>query len=240
MAKKDDKQWNFSNVVINMMCLPVVIPIILQIGNRHLGRFGNGGTQSVFEYVAVATLTYMWCSRFFQPDLDHDDNRPGKGSFPIGVTPTNALYKFLNTLLSPILGKHYGQKLSHGLTFGPSYLMAKIWNTFWMPYAFILTHRGLSHWPIIGTLTRIWYLYGATYVVMKTLGLPVTELKLMVEGFYFWKGINVYTLYLATPIYLCDLFHSMGDFIESRIKGFSFCPPKVRRGPIAKILRMPI
>lgn len=222
-----------------MFCLPLVIPAIFSVGTKHLGRFGHGGLQSVMEYTIIATLTYMWCSRFFQPDLDHDDNRPGKGSFPCGVTPVNALYKFFKTLLTPILGSH-GQWLAHALTFKPAFLVAKIWNAFWIPYAFIFTHRGLSHWPIIGTLTRIWYVYYAATFVMKAFGLPVSELKLMVDGFYFWKGVNVYTLYLAVPIYLCDLFHSMGDLIESRIKGFNFCPPKIRRGPLAKIFRIPI
>jgi len=39
-----------------------------------------------------------------------------------------------------------------------TYLLGAIWIAYWMPYALLMKHRGLSHWPILGTLTRLIYL----------------------------------------------------------------------------------
>lgn len=37
-------------------------------------------------------------------------------------------------------------------------LLGSAWVGLWMPYALMMPHRGLSHMPILGTLTRVGYL----------------------------------------------------------------------------------
>lgn len=234
-----DKSWNWSNVKINLYALPLVMGFFFWIANKFPSIVGYS-YEDKSKYVFFIALVYAWCSRFFQPDLDHDDNRPGKGSFPIGVAPTNAWFKFLQTIMTPVLGKKYASNvafaLSHALLIG----MSKVWNAMWIPYAFMTTHRGVSHWPIIGTIMRVGYVYLTAMLIMKGLALDTKVLEEIMKGFFFWENINIYTIYVAVPIYACDIMHSFGDLIESRIKGFDFCPPKVRRSPLAKLLRIPI
>lgn len=33
-----------------------------------------------------------------------------------------------------------------------------LWVWYWLPYALLSRHRGLSHWPIVGTATRVMYI----------------------------------------------------------------------------------
>jgi uncharacterized metal-binding protein len=64
----------------------------------------------------------------------------------------------LGCLLSPDLDVDAGyrgiaiiRKRSRGLSL--------IWKYFWWPYAKIMKHRGPSHWPIFGTMTRLAYAF---------------------------------------------------------------------------------
>lgn len=38
------------------------------------------------------------------------------------------------------------------------YIVGSIWVCYWLPYALIMKHRGVSHWPIVGTCTRLLWL----------------------------------------------------------------------------------
>ncbi|MEM9673975.1 MAG: DUF2227 family putative metal-binding protein, partial [Bacteroidota bacterium] len=40
-----------------------------------------------------------------------------------------------------------------------------IWIFLWYPYAMLFRHRGISHTPIIGTITRVLYLLGIAVLV---------------------------------------------------------------------------
>jgi uncharacterized metal-binding protein len=63
-----------------------------------------------------------------------------------------------------------------------------LWLLYWWPYSRLIPHRHISHWPILGTLTRILYLapawYGgwllgvrpASWVVWAALGLTASDL----------------------------------------------------------------
>ena len=39
------------------------------------------------------------------------------------------------------------------------------WVTYWLPYALFMKHRGISHTPILGTLTRILYAGPIVYII---------------------------------------------------------------------------
>lgn len=46
-----------------------------------------------------------------------------------------------------------------------------IWETVWFPYAKLLPHRSpFSHWPILGTAGRFFYIYLAARLIMFHLG----------------------------------------------------------------------
>ncbi len=55
--------------------------------------------------------------------------------------------------------------LSPDLDLGPK-KRAGLLRLFLYPYSLIMSHRGLSHWPILGTLTRIIYLIFISAVVI--------------------------------------------------------------------------
>lgn len=40
-----------------------------------------------------------------------------------------------------------------------SWLLGSLWIAYWMPYALLMKHRGISHTPVLGTFTRLLYLF---------------------------------------------------------------------------------
>lgn len=67
-------------------------------------------------------------------------------------------------------------------------ILGPLWIAYWLPYALIMSsnafkglpyhlrliHRGLSHTPILGTLTRLFYLYPLYYVLVTYVHLTIT------------------------------------------------------------------
>lgn len=67
----------------------------------------------------------------------------------------------LGVVISPDLdlpGLTEAETVWKRLPFPFGQLMSGVWYTLWLPYATVCRHRGISHWPLIGTLTRIGYL----------------------------------------------------------------------------------
>ena len=56
-----------------------------------------------------------------------------------------------------------------------------LWQLFWYPYSRLFAHRGLSHFPVIGTLTRVVYIGIIPYLVMRTPHIP-RELYFIIGG----------------------------------------------------------
>ena len=61
---------------------------------------------------------------------------------------------------------------------------------FWLPYIFLFRHRGLSHNPIFGPLSRLFYVGVPLYFIagFLNLGVPVFSVEL---GFFFLLGFWV-------------------------------------------------
>ena len=72
------------------------------------------------------------------------------------------------------------------------------------PYSYIFKHRGLSHVPIIGTLTRILWLFGCIYLTLFILGKAIPSFE-----------IDQYPLfpYVVIGLATADLFHIILDQI---------------------------
>lgn len=67
----------------------------------------------------------------------------------------------LGVVVSPDLdlpGLTLAETVWKRLPFPFGQLLSGFWYTLWLPYATLLRHRGVSHWPLLGTLTRIVYL----------------------------------------------------------------------------------
>ena len=71
-----------------------------------------------------------------------------------------------------------------------SYRRWGILRFFWLPYIFLFRHRGLSHNPIFGPLSRLFYVGVPLYFIVDflNLGVPVFSIEL---GVFFLLGFWV-------------------------------------------------
>ena len=98
----------------------------------------------------------------------------GQEELAVGV----ALGGFTGWLLTPdidVNGTTYEEYRLYKL-FWP---LGLLWQNFWSPYGLIFAHRGWSHTPFIGTLTRIVYI-----VIAVTLAI------LTFNEYIFWMGYD--------------------------------------------------
>lgn len=220
---------------MNMFLSPLAVIIGLIIF-ENFGYPLYGVAHYKIKNAVLFFAIYSYSSYFFQPDLDHFANRPGKGYFPIGKKVTIGLERVIVALCSIIVRRRTAISISHTFTALLS-LVASTWNYFWSPYASFFTHRGLPHWPVIGTLTRVYWVYLPFMIAKKITGVSFPLIDEVVKSFHVWDT-NHLTLTIALPIIIADIMHSAVDFYESLIKGYSFCPPRIPRGILAKALRI--
>lgn len=180
---------------------------------------------SVFEYTLLSSLIYVYASNYFQPDLDIHHSRPGMGYFPLGRwIGAYSIGRFLRAAFYPI---------------------NRLWYWLWHPFGYMFTHRGITHWPVIGVWLRVGYLWlWAVFFegIINILGIDtpyINYVKFWIEAFFPWNaafGSNFWFLF-CFPIYLSDGIHILVDYLESVKRGYSFCPPKIPRGFLAKLFK---
>ena len=148
------------------------------------------GVKDSLIYAGISILIYAVSSAYFQPDLDQKINRPGRETFP-----------------HKSLVKH--EQLRYVF-----YPINRAWFYLWLPYGHLFTHRGVSHWPIIGTYTRIFYLYPIIFIF--------PELNWFFSLF-FSLDFSIYWVIWASPIFVSDIMHFSIDFLDSLRKNTPFC-----------------
>lgn len=230
----EENSFNIDNVKINRILTPIIYLLALVFK-----WLSHGRNISIHDFLSdtdalliclIPTGIYFFSSRFFQPDLDQTPNRPGKYSFPISTEAIQILANLFNWTLG--VRKGTTNRAVHFLIRPISFT----WYVLWEPYALMLTHRGVSHWPIIGTLTRFGYLFGIIYLIDSHFGLGI---DLPYNKIFFINMSDKEFIYLyLLPVYLSDIIHSSVDFMESTIKGYDFCAPRNERGYISRILRL--
>lgn len=237
----EDKNWNLDNVKINRIFTPVVA--MVSYGVLHLYGSGSKYVPNVpdnaekIKYALISAFVYYYASRFFQPDLDNTPNRPGKHSFPLSSEAISAF----SGLISMIF--YIKKKTLQSWIYFVIKPISFIWYIYWEPYAQLLTHRGISHWPIIGTLTRFGYMYLSARILAETIladYLSVETLDNIMRQIMFLDTSNLFfSFVIVAPIYISDLVHESFDFIETVIiKGYDFCPPRLERGILSKALKV--
>lgn len=160
------------------------------------------------------TIVYLFASAFFQPDLDLDYSRPGMTTFPIGFPIKNRKIKsLLNVLLYPI---------------------NRIWYYFWHPYGQALTHRGISHYPIIGTFTRFFYIQIFIWIYeLLFKAQTINLLNFVYEGFF---SFNKLWIILILPVFISDIIHFLVDYYDSIKNGTRFSSYAHKPGIILQII----
>jgi uncharacterized metal-binding protein len=82
----------------------------------------------------------------------------------------------------------------------------KIWYLFWLPYRKLVPHRSwISHFPIIGSLIRIFYLLIPCFLLAWFIPLMKEFLKILIEN---WD----LSLYFICGIIWADILHILMDF----------------------------
>jgi uncharacterized metal-binding protein len=147
-------------------------------------------------------VIYAFASAFIQPDLDQSVQRPGKTTFPLGQLKNKKFGEFVFNILYPL---------------------NRIWYYFWHPYGMLLTHRGISHWPILGTLTRAGYVI----LVLKSLKVLIPSINVneiinyldLYFPIYDHKfQLPVFSIFWATyllPVFVSDFIHFVVDLFDS-------------------------
>ena len=161
-----------------------------------------------FRGSVVFVAIYYYSSRYFNPDLDQDMLRPGMRTFPIGKKLSKSI-PGLGIILWPI---------------------NRAWYYIWHPYGLLMTHRGVSHWPLIGTLTRVLYIFGIIHLISIFLdqytahSLSLPDLRL-----------NEDLIIILSPLILSDTNHFIVDMYDSKRKGNGFTQG-VRKGLIGRVI----
>ncbi len=174
-------------------------------------------------YSVLFVSIYLYSSVYFQPDLDVYGARPGMTHFPVGRwISAFRVGRFIKWLLQPV---------------------TKAWYKLWSPYAFLFTHRGITHWPVFSTLFRVGYLLlifliiknvllmiGLNYIILNKI---INYFKLFYPFHPDFLGKN--WILFCLPIYLCDFVHIAVDYIDAVKRGIPYCSPRIPRGFFASI-----
>lgn len=83
-----------------------------------------------------------------------------------------------------------------------------VWQVLWFPYAKIMRHRGISHFPVIGTFSRIAYILLIVWGIQAILRQPLFVPDLANMGNWIIFGGMAFS----------DLFHWISDMVSTKIK----------------------
>ena len=135
---------------------------------------------------------------------------PNKSTHDVGIvimvagTTFTGIWNNWNftTVLFIVLGMFLGVFITPDLDLYDN-CKGSFWCWFWKFYGKMFRHRGISHTPIIGTITRIIYagIFPAIYIIRNDVVLP-------------WKVVGLIFLGLC----LSDILHVTMDRISTRMK----------------------
>lgn len=69
-------------------------------------------------------------------------------------------------------------------------VLGYLWMVLWKPYACLHKHRGISHVPLIGTLTRVGYLAGC-YMLMHCVAREFYQVDLLTWPQQYWQHLLI-------------------------------------------------
>lgn len=237
--------------IVAFFYFSVKIPMISSSSSIFYGSIGSG-----FIFI----LIYLYASSYFQPDLDVSGNRPGMTHFPTGLWIrkyrigrffkwffNTSVYSLLNESL-PFLKKLKKYKKIK-ISFIPfnvihplrivflilDFSVTSCWYHLWTPYASLLTHRGIGHWPIVGVYLRIIYLKVIIYPIEFFFEIPYLSNYLNMFFPNSESFLSYYWITLCLPVFLSDCIHIFVDYIDAFKRGVSFCPKGIPRGLIYQI-----
>jgi uncharacterized metal-binding protein len=257
--------WNpfSSDLTDNFKANLILTPVSLFIYYLTLNYFHERFRIELNWSLTVSfTAIYIYASRFYQPDLDHRTNRPGKAHFPFG--------KKISVFL---MGSKGGLSSKFLIVISIFQIVcAKVWFWYWKPFTLLVTHRGATHIPVFGTFFRSLYVYlgvkflialhifisseliqlghsGKTKIVsiiLISLGeVPLDKILIPSRDFFksmsLLSGICPYFATYCLPIYIADIIHEAVDMYDSVRRGKGYCStPSSEWGIVKRIFpRLP-
>tara|TARA_Y100000034_G_scaffold136372_1_gene212465 strand:- start:8485 stop:9264 length:780 start_codon:yes stop_codon:yes gene_type:complete len=207
------------NVRANVLFSPLYFIVLSLILNEFF--YMPWGINLVYSSI-FSTFFYVYCSHYFQPDLDVRKNRPGMGHFPIGRSiGAYKIGRFLKWITHPV---------------------NRVWYHLWGPFAKLFTHRGVTHWPIISVWLRIGYLLIiVNFIELITSSVFSVSLSQIIEPLEMFfptsdKFFSKNWWLWCFPVFWSDFIHILVDYYDSVIKrGGVFCSKQLPRGILANI-----
>ena len=177
--------------------------------------------ESPIVVTIIFVSIYIFASRFYSPDLDHREKRPGMAHFPLGSTLIGVIQK------SPLFPLLIIQQI-----------VTKIWFYIWQPVTYFITHRGIFHWPIVGVIARNSYLLSIAFLLKKVFSAQLVDSAYNQLFNYYKLFFNIHSvdfIKFCLPIYIADITHSSVDLWDSLKRGYPFVASKTPRGLFAKL-----
>lgn len=229
-----EKRQNTDNFKASLMISPVYFIGFLYIINY---LYEVDLPDAIF-YSVISVFIYIFSSRFYNPDLDHRDRRPGMAHFPLG--------SYLCKNLMSLYGKSNGAlKVLLFIPVQSQRIITLVWFYLWQPLTFLITHRGITHWPIIGVIFRNSYLLLLVFLLDLGLNNEITQNILdqfkQIYLFFLEPAVTgkfslMFMIYIF-PVYTSDIIHSSVDAYDSLINRTSFCPQGIPRGFFATVFK---
>lgn len=195
----------------------------------------------LLDWVTVL-LAYFIGSLWLSPDLDCKKFRPGHHTFPLGHLKRALGTK--SSILQPLW-------LLHGA-------VNACWRMYWAPFAAVFTHRGVVHWPIIGTSLKVVYIlltlvYPLTLAISLFLGsrgeyalldlvkAAPSSVASMGPSEFFWEVVSAVFQFRWVQLFLigwatADIAHSAGDLYDSLRRGKPFCSQRNAPGLLRRVI----
>lgn len=89
------------------------------------------------------------------------------------------------------------------------------WGPFrfiWLPYTIFFTHRGLSHVPLLGTLTRVGYLFVLSLIISLAIFRDYTRVERLVMEYRYE------ILWVLLGMSVADSMHILLDNLHTRLR----------------------
>jgi len=87
--------------------------------------------------------------------------------------------------------------------------MIFLWKLFWLPYGRVFRHRNmLSHFPVIGTFTRVLYIGVPAFLLARACGVLALPRPMMIA----LAGV-------ALGLTISDTMHALADTASAIVKG---------------------
>jgi uncharacterized metal-binding protein len=215
--------------------------------------------QADLRKFSALILGYFLASYWMSPDLDHIEHRPGKHSFPL-----KPLIKLMRGAAEDG-GRRTKWMLSIPLAVTEAIhgVLNTFWRVLWQPFASMVTHRGIIHWPVVGTLLKWYYLglvlrlllavlmlWPASRPYVGPLARDILALLPLSPGGFLWDSGSLFGSFFgsfgrgvfssdvasfAIGLLTSDMLHIAVDAWDSRGRNFVPPPGIAPRGLLAKM-----